>query len=788
MQQESLQYAQKYLDVIKDTVSARAEGADLDRQIARRRAGIADNRYTQMADEIRAARERFQEALREANIRRATITLEFALLEAQRQNTLFNAKVQRAVLDQQLGQGNEMSKQLTAVINNITGAADALDQARQAAFEGVDLTVANARKAYELATIPDRRQDTMGGRRRGRIELANELSKGLYDGMSARPGGQNTHVAPLIDSQTKLITSTDNLAEINKQYLEQAKKTPAATGGAGAITGSGAGSNAAKFFMQRLGLTAEQAAGIAGNLQIESNFNPRAYKAEENAQGIAQWRGDRLQNFQKTMGKSVLASTLSEQLEFVAKELETKFGAVLRRLRNSSTAKDAAAIIDSGYEISSGAARGQRQTAANLLVSSLDDTTLAANIKQIAINTGRNNTTTPIKEITSTPIVPTTEEPMSGLQDIVGKLPDIKPQTSGLQDAIQSFNDITTTGPVSMLNVFTELGDKLGPQGTIIPNIIQGINTLGDNYQHFIDVLQYKDQNGKGASFGDKFEAGAQIALTALNMISSVSAAASDARVAGIDREIAAEQKRDGKSAESIAKIKSLEQKKDAIARKQFNMQKKMMMAQTIISTAAAIAGQLASPPVGPWNIALAAAMGALGAAQLAIIAGTSYQSTSSANVETATPPATVSVGNRGDQVNLAKNNPNAGGEIGYLRGSQGIGRNASDFAVIGSAYGGPIPRGYGNVAFATGERGPEIIRPTVPVTVHPSSDVQQVRPMGPVHFNIRAFDASDEERVLRNQRGNIIGMLREAANANGEPFMEDVNVHVYTNPHVSKL
>jgi hypothetical protein len=99
------------------------------------------------------------------------------------------------------------------------------------------------------------------------------------------------------------------------------------------------------------------------------------------------------------------------------------------------------------------------------------------------------------------------------------------------------------------------------------------------------------------------------------------------------------------------------------------------------------------------------------------------------------------------------------------------------------------MPRGYGNTAFAVGEHGPEIITPDVPMTVRPmnSNDNSSGAPQS-VNFNISTLDASGVEDILRGQRGNIIGMLREAANASGEGFMESVNVNVFTKPNVGRL
>ena len=44
------------------------------------------------------------------------------------------------------------------------------------------------------------------------------------------------------------------------------------------------------------------------------------------------------------------------------------------------------------------------------------------------------------------------------------------------------------------------------------------------------------------------------------------------------------------------------------------------------------------------------------------------------------------------------------------------------------------------------------------------------------VNFTINAVDAAGLEQTIQSQRGNIIGMIREAANDTGEFFLEDVD------------
>jgi hypothetical protein len=150
--------------------------------------------------------------------------------------------------------------------------------------------------------------------------------------------------------------------------------------------------------------------------------------------------------------------------------------------------------------------------------------------------------------------------------------------------------------------------------------------------------------------------------------------------------------------------------------------------------------------------------------------------------------PSTLSIGKRDNSVDLARgSNANAGGEVGYLRGVQGTGTNASNYRTIGSAYGGELMRGYGNRGFVVGEKGPEVITPDTPITVTPANESSQAQSIN-ASFNIQALDASGVQDILVSQKGNIIKMLREASNASGKSFMEDVNVDVYTRPSVGKL
>lgn len=142
----------------------------------------------------------------------------------------------------------------------------------------------------------------------------------------------------------------------------------AATPSTGIVSKSETGKpEEAQAFFESKGWTKEQAAGIVGNLFVESGLRTDAEGDGGKAYGIAQWHPDRQAVFQKVYNKHIRQSNFYEQLEYVNWELnnsEKKAGAALR---GATTAQEAAAIVDKKYERSSGAAIAQRQANATAI-------------------------------------------------------------------------------------------------------------------------------------------------------------------------------------------------------------------------------------------------------------------------------------------------------------------------------------------------------------------------------------------------------------------------------------
>ena len=156
-------------------------------------------------------------------------------------------------------------------------------------------------------------------------------------------------------------------------------------------------------------------------------------------------------------------------------------------------------------------------------------------------------------------------------------------------DKIGALNDFVAPFAATM--------KSLGPEGEAMSVAITGLGLFAESASSTLETLNAIEG---GASKSEKFAAGLSIAAGAVQALGSIQAAKTKAAIAGIDREIAAEKKRDGKSKESVAKIKALEAKKEAMKRKAFERDKKMQMAQAAMGTAAAIINAMQTQPFVP--------------------------------------------------------------------------------------------------------------------------------------------------------------------------------------------
>ena len=383
-------------------------------------------------------------------------------------------------------------------------------------------------------------------------------------------------------------------------------------------------------------------------------------------------------------------------------------------------------------------------------------------------------------------------DPIEKINEARAELNTLRADINKTQDFIFATNQEITRSTLTMISssfmAFSEQMKEFGPEGEYVAAISAGMGRLIADVTMLRDVIvdtmgttaltSFESFKAAWNDTATTFEERAAVVGAALGMLANaigstaaIMMAASNNRVAGIDKEIAAEKKRDGKSAGSIAKLKELEAKKEKIKRKAFETDKKMKLAQAIISTAAGVAQALSLGPPGLFIAPLIAAMGMM---QIAAIRSMTYQG-GGADVPDASPTQ-INVGQRRTTTDLAKSS-GAQGELAYFRGASGIG-GPENFrpAAAGMRY----RANGGNTAFMVGEQGPEMFVPERPGTIVPSDEVSEMGVPINANINITALDADGVEDILMNQRGNIIGMLRDAANANGETFLESVSIQEY--------
>lgn len=303
---------------------------------------------------------------------------------------------------------------------------------------------------------------------------------------------------------------------------------------------------------------------------------------------------------------------------------------------------------------------------------------------------------------------------------------------------------------------------SLGPQGEAFSQAFEGAFALSDTFAQAFATM--KDGSMTVVS-------GLGLAAEGIAAVGSMYAARSASAVAGIDAEIAAEQKRDGVSAKSLAKIAALEARKERMKKKAFDTDKKMKIAGAVMSTAQGIASALAAP--FPLNMILPAIVGAMGLAQIAAIKSTTFQGSGSVASASASP--SLSVGNRSSSIDIASSRSTSG-ELGYLRGNSGSG-GPENFR---PAFTGNRATG-GSTSFMVGEQGPEMFVPEVPGKIVPAGETQSMGTPITAHISIQALDSKGVDEVLSSQSGNIINMIREAANSYGETFIESVDTTTLT-------
>ncbi|WGG14159.1 tail fiber [Salmonella phage phC11] len=224
-------------------------------------------------------------------------------------------------------------------------------------------------------------------------------------------------------------------------------------------------------------------------------------------------------------------------------------------------------------------------------------------------------------------------------------------------------------------------------------------------------------------------------------------------QVSAIDQAIAAEQKRDGKSEASKAKLKKLEAEK-------LKIQQDAAKKQIIIQTAVAVMQAATAVPY-PFSIPLMVAAGLAGA--LALAQASSASSMSSIADSGANTTSYLTLGER--QKNVDVSMQASSGELSYLRGDKGIG-NANSF--VPRAEGGMM---YPGVSYQMGEHGTEVVTPMVPMKATPNDELKTSSNSTsgrPIILNISAMDAASFREFASSNSGALRDAVELALNENG--------------------
>ncbi|VUF55695.1 tape measure protein [Escherichia phage T5_ev219] len=238
-----------------------------------------------------------------------------------------------------------------------------------------------------------------------------------------------------------------------------------------------------------------------------------------------------------------------------------------------------------------------------------------------------------------------------------------------------------------------------------------------------------------------------------MQTVSSMIQYSTSQQVSAIDAAIAAEQKRDGKSEASKAKLKKLEAEK-------LKIQQDAAKKQIIIQTAVAVMQAATAVPY-PFSIPLMVAAGLAGA--LALAQASSASSMSSIADSGADTTSYLTLGERQKNIDVSMS-ANAG-ELSYIRGDKGIG-GANSF--VPRAEGGNM---YPGVSYQMGEHGTEVVTPMVPMKATPNDELKTSSNSTsgrPIILNISAMDAASFREFASSNSGALRDAVELALNENG--------------------
>lgn len=347
---------------------------------------------------------------------------------------------------------------------------------------------------------------------------------------------------------------------------------------------------------------------------------------------------------------------------------------------------------------------------------------------------------------------------------------DIKKQIFETEKATMTQSQITKTSSDLALEQQSVTGATKGAgfadTASVMGNIagLEGLSDLQSTFAGTMSSISgtyasfLTDMEGSGKSFSEylagNIDAMSNVLSSSLSLANAAFQEISKGKIASIDAEIEAEKRRDGKSEESLAKIKSLQAKK-------IKEEAKAKKASVGMSTATAIMQAMAQIPY-PVNIAMAAAVGAMGMLQMANI--DKAASGQMASLNSGGGNLSITSGSRKNEIDVSKS-ANAG-ESAYLRGASGTG-TANNF-IPGRAVGNYASAG---TSITVGESGPEVITPAIPINVTPAGQSTSSGPsivFSPV-FNAQAVDSTGMAALFESYSRQLYDGLERELNARNQ-------------------
>ena len=140
-------------------------------------------------------------------------------------------------------------------------------------------------------------------------------------------------------SQSTITSNTKNTESTKSDVKTPADKNPTAK-------------KIIEYLKEKLGITKEQAAGIAGNLYVESGgFNLEAHGDRGTSYGLAQWHNERKQTlFDKTGTSESNPPNLEQQLDYLIYELNSSEKRALEALKKTTSVRDSALVFAQKFE------------------------------------------------------------------------------------------------------------------------------------------------------------------------------------------------------------------------------------------------------------------------------------------------------------------------------------------------------------------------------------------------------------------------------------------------------